>query len=303
MATANSVIPLGRFRRQAAAIFEMCRSVGLRPAAERVTNYFRARTTEYSRAKQFKRLGLTGIQTRRILGSKMKLDPAEQGLDRDLLLDGIREPVATGHILSILGEEDVVLEVGANIGYYALIESRICKKIYAAEPHPRNFQRLQENISRNLRTNIEAHNIAFGQADGPIFLACSSLSNWHSCKNVDASDTNTIEIAGFKIDSFFEEREAPTFIKMDVEGYELEVLRGARKTLARANHLFLEIHGDILSENEIRECLDMIAESGLAPSLIVQYDRPGMSKIYPNEYLKNIYAGDRGTFELFFERP
>ncbi len=280
----------------------MQQSVGTGPAAERIINYARARLLNLQRDGQFKRMRVKGKQLRSILGSKMELDADQSGLDRDLLLDSIREPVATGHILNILGPEDVVLEVGANIGYYALIEARICKKIYAAEPHPKNFERLQTNIALNNYTNIEPYNLAFASQDGPIAMQCSDLSNWHSCKDIDDAAPGVINVKGQTIDSFVEGKLAPSFIKMDVEGFEGHVLRGAQKTLRIIKHLFLEIHGDILSSDEIRDVLDRISAAGLTPSLIIQYDRPGLSKIYDTAHLQQIYQGDRGTYELFFER-
>jgi len=100
------------------ATMDMARSVGMRQTSKRVRNYFAARSYERARQRRFNRLGLQGRLVRSVLGSKMELDAGKPGLDRDILLDGIREPIATGHILSILKKDDVVLEVGANIGYY-----------------------------------------------------------------------------------------------------------------------------------------------------------------------------------------
>ena len=287
---------------QVSAAFDMARTVGFGPTAERVRNYVYARMADRRRAKQFGRMDLNGKVIRSILGSKMLLDADAPGIDRDLLLDGIREPIATGHLLGILRSDDVVLEVGANIGYYALIEARICRKIYAAEPHPSNFARLNENIALNKFTNIETFNVAFGAENTKLYLECSNLSNWHSCRGTSANTPNTVAVEGWRIDSFLEGKEAPTLIKMDVEGYELEVLRGARRALQSVRHLFLELHGAILGRSEIRELLDLVKDAGLQPSLIVQYDRPGLSQVCELSQLEAIYAGDRGTYELFFVR-
>lgn len=84
-----------------------------------------------------------------VLGSKMIINPDDFGIHRDLFLDRIREPLATAHIQSFLKKNDVVLEVGANIGYYALIEAQICKKVYAVEPVISNINHLRKNIKLN----------------------------------------------------------------------------------------------------------------------------------------------------------
>lgn len=292
-----------RLATQTMAAFEMAREVGLRPTAERIRNFMFARLLERRRAAQFRRLNLLEPVVVDILGQRMRLDPSMPGLDRDLLLDGIREPIATGHIMRILRPDDVVLEVGANVGYYALIEARLCRKVYAAEPHPGNFQRLNENIALNDLENVETFNIAFGPADAPVHLQCSDHSNWHSCRGAEPEGAGTIEIPGYRIDSFMADKAPASFMKMDVEGFEVEVLRGAEETLRRLRSIFLELHGDVLSRAEIREVLDRLKDAGLAPSLVAQYDRPGLCRAYPVTHVDNIYAGDRGTYELFFARP
>lgn len=281
---------------------EMARTVGLGPTATRIRLFARSRLAAHQRKRQFRRLNLQSPVVRDILGNQMLLDPSLPGLDRDLLLNGIREPIATGRIMRILQPDDIVLEIGANIGYYALIEARICRKVYAAEPHPKNFERLRKNIALNGKTNVEMFNIALGAVDATIHLACSPLSNWHTCRNATAQVADVIEVPGRRIDSFVADKEPPTFIKMDVEGYELEVLRGATETLRNIRAMFLELHGDTLSHDEIIELLDILSASGLSPSLIVQYDWPGMSLVYPLQHIEAIRAGDRGTYELFFER-
>lgn len=291
-----------KFTSEMSAAIDMARSVGIKKTATRLRNYAHARSYERERSKRFDRLKLEGKIIRTVLGSRMELDANKSGLDRDILLDGIREPIATGHILNILDTDDVVLEVGANIGYYALIEARICKKIYAVEPHPENLARLQRNIALNDFDNVIVQQGAFGAIDGKIPLFVSDLSNWHSCRSAPKSDTDFIEVDCFTIDSFAEANEVPTFIKMDVEGYELQVLRGAEKTLKSIRHLFLELHGTILTRDEMIEILDRIENAGLKPSLIVQYDRPGLARTYELDQLDAIRKGDRGTFELFFTR-
>jgi FkbM family methyltransferase len=211
--------------------------------------------------------------------------------------------VATGTIMRMLRPDDVVLEVGANIGYYALLEARLCRRIYAVEPHPDNFRRLNENVALNGYDNIETFNLAFGATAGSIPMRCSELSNWHSCRDAAPGDDGTIAVTCTRIDDFVAGRPAPSFVKMDVEGFELEVLKGAEQALAAVRCVFLELHGDILSRAEIREVIDRLRAAGLAASLIVQYDRPGLSRLCPNEHIARIHAGDRGTYELFFTRP
>lgn len=290
-------------KRRIGITWDMWRHVGLGPAAEQVVWTGYDWFAERRRRRDFRRLGLDGPIERDVLGSRMRLDPERPGLDQDLLLHGIREPVATGHVMRLLGSDDVVLEAGANIGYYALLEARLCRWVYAAEPHPENLDRLKAHLAINGVENVEPHHLAFGPSDAPLHLRCSPLSNWHSCLDASLGGDEVIEVPGATIDSFVAEREPPTFIRMDIEGFELEALRGARRTLRQVRGLFLELHGPYLTIAQIREILDLLQASGLEPSLIVQYDWPGLARVHPLSRIERIRSGDRCTYELFFERP
>lgn len=281
----------------------MVRHVGLGPAAEQVVWTGYDWFAERRRRREFRRLGLDGPIERDVLGNRMRLDPTKAGLDQDLLLHGIREPVATGHVMRLLDPDDVVLEAGANIGYYALIEARLCRRVYAAEPHPENLERLRAHLAMNDVGNVEAYHLAFGPSNAPLQLRCSPLSNWHSCLDAAAGEDHVIEVPGATIDSFVTGREPPTFLRMDIEGFELEALRGATRTLRQVRGLFLELHGPYLTIPQIREVLNLLRASGLEPSLIVQYDWPGLARVHPPSRIERIRAGDRCTYELFFERP
>ena len=114
----------------------------------------------------YKKTKPKGTIVKQIHGQKMELNMDDFGIHRDLFLFKEREPVATEHIKSILGKEDVVLEIGANIGYYALIEAKLCKKVYAVEPDSRNIKYLKRNIDLNKHLNVDIFEMALGDHSG-----------------------------------------------------------------------------------------------------------------------------------------
>ena len=281
--------------------FMIMRRFGMRHALGRARDLIRVKREERRRTALYNRIRPEGTIVREILGNRMTLDMSDRGIHRDLFLDGIREPAATRHLMSVLTPDDVVLDIGANIGYYVLMEAARCRKVYAVEPVPRNVAVLTENVRLNGYDNVEIFSLAFGRAAGMERMYLSAKSNWHSFH--PAPDTvGRIDIPVETVDAFLRGRECPTLVRMDVEGYEINIIDGMTETLPRIGRMFIELHADIMSLEETRRLIDTVRGAGFAPELIVKYDRPGMSRILPDDYVDTIYEGDKGSYEIFFRK-
>ncbi|MEX0932605.1 MAG: FkbM family methyltransferase [Candidatus Pacearchaeota archaeon] len=190
-----------------------------------------------------------------ILGSKMILDLNDKGLSRQLLLRGIREEEATKQLTKSLKEGMVCLEVGSNIGYFLLIESKLVGskgKIYALEPDPRSFKILRENVKlNNIEDNIQLYNFAAGNKNGKEKFMLSKYYNSSNMTNYDAGSTGDyIDVEVRKLDDLFK-KEKIDFIRMDSEGYEFEILKGAKNILKNVKFMFIEVHPKILRKSGI----------------------------------------------------
>jgi FkbM family methyltransferase len=122
----------------------------------------------------------------------------------------------------------VVLDVGANIGLVAIPVARRLpeSKIYAFEPHPTNTLRLVENIELNRISNVEVVRAAASSFEGTVAMAESSPM-MHSVKS-----TGSLRVACITLDAFIVNGGLRVdLIKIDVEGHELEVLKGAMSLL------------------------------------------------------------------------
>ena len=281
--------------------FMIMRRFGMRHALGRARDLIRVKREERRRTALYNRIRPEGTIVREILGNRMTLDMSDRGIHRDLFLDGIREPAATRHLMSVLTPDDVVLDIGANIGYYVLMEAKRCRKVYAVEPVPRNVAVLTENVRLNGYDNVEIYSLAFGRAAGTERMYLSAKSNWHSFH--PAPDTvGRIDIPVETVDAFLRDRECPTLVRMDVEGYEINIIDGMAETLPRIGRMFIELHADIMSLDETRLLLDTVRGAGFEPELIVKYDRPGMSRVLPDDYVDTIYEGDKGSYEIFFRK-
>jgi FkbM family methyltransferase len=131
---------------------------------------------------------------------------------------------------------NVVLDIGANFGIYTLKSSLAVGptgKVLAVEAHPLTFRVLSENIRLNASANAESVHCAVWKAEQWLTLFLANSSAQHSLKLFSGS--RAIRVRARTLDSIVEERKIGhvDWIKIDVEGAELEVLQGAQKMLSR----------------------------------------------------------------------
>lgn len=164
---------------------------------------------------------------------------------------GIYEPSLIRMLRTIVHPGDFCIDAGAHLGYLTLFLSELVGesgRVLSFEPSPENFRVFQENLRINNAANVEAQNVALLDAPGPITMARVSYHtlSWSTSAvhRSEAPDMQLIQSRAVSLDDFLaDSKRVPKFIKIDVEGAELLVLRGAVKTLAAAQPLlFLEIH-------------------------------------------------------------
>ncbi len=146
-------------------------------------------------------------------------------------------------IHSISDSNKVSLDIGANLGLFTYFMSRSSKKVFAFEPNPYPLKHLKNIIDNN----VEIVPIAIGDEDGVIKLNVPKnrkgwSSNGASIKNVKLNRGMQYEVSIRKIDTL--KIHNIGLIKIDVEGAELEVLKGARKTIS-------DQKPNLIIENEI----------------------------------------------------
>ncbi len=140
---------------------------------------------------------------------------------------------------------DVFIDVGANIGLYTCVlgRARAAPRLLAFEPDGQNFARLSENIERNGLAGIAAvRPVAVGAARGTASLVPGTPENSGLPK---LGDDGLVGVEVIALDDELDIRNGTICIKIDVEGYELEVLAGA-VNLFRSNggYAQIECHGD-----------------------------------------------------------
>jgi FkbM family methyltransferase len=158
------------------------------------------------------------------------------------------EPEVERVFLDAIGPEDVVFDVGANIGWFSLLAARKARSVVAFEPNVSNAAVARRNAARNGFENMTVVAGAVGDRDGwATFDDSTSLKG-------NLSDAGSTLVPVVRLDSWLESREPPSVMKIDVEGAEGAVLGGMRDTLRSARPtLIIELHG---TNSEVADLLE-----------------------------------------------
>lgn len=131
----------------------------------------------------------------------------------------------------LLKPGQVFVDCGANLGLWSITAAPIVGstgKVYAFEPNPTTARKLMANINKNKLTNIIVTNSAAGAIEGTCFFQCEEAHNISSVLSQPSESTLAVSI--LKLDTVLKDRLVRA-IKIDVEGYEIEVLKGAENIL------------------------------------------------------------------------
>lgn len=222
-----------------------------------------------------------------IQGSKMFLDPTDS---LDLSILGVYGELDTKIIKNQLRPGNVVIDVGANIGYYTLLSAKSVGdsgKVFAFEPEPKNFELLQKNVIVNNYKNTVIENFAVSDSDGDahLFLAKNGIVGhriYDSKKCVDS-----ILVKKITLDDYFSKLnllDKINFVKIDVEGFEFGVLKGMTQIIKKSNELKLFVEFNRLG----------VKEAGFDPEEMLDFLYQNNFKIYFLNYQKNtVYEADR----------
>ena len=144
---------------------------------------------------------------------------------------------------------DSVLDCGAHVGLFALKVVDQCSRVISVEPASRNFTLLQKNIALNGLGEkvIPIRRIINSKSGVPARLFLGESGAWNSIYNSFGIITETVESIsvddlGMELGVRFD------VIKIDVEGAEVELLKGAKKTLTHSREVILEYHSEKLLE-------------------------------------------------------
>ncbi len=167
-------------------------------------------------------------------GLTFYLNPKDGYLTQLVLSLGTYEPEQTRLFRSKCRPGDTVIDVGANVGWYTIIASKLVGKdgtVIAFEPEPENFAILKRNVLANGCDNVILEQKALSNAAGTLTLYLDELNKgMHSI--VSDQRGGAIKVEGLRLDDYLENRfKKVDFVKIDVEGAEPMVLEGMRRAI------------------------------------------------------------------------
>jgi FkbM family methyltransferase len=164
--------------------------------------------------------------------------------------EGTYEPRKVAAVQRLLPPGGTFVDVGANKGDFALIAARTAGpegQVIAIEPSPDNCEWIRRSVELNGYANVELQEVALSDSEGEAPLYLGEKSGWHSLVAGEA-DQDSITVRTRTLDALLEELRCPPpdVLKVDVEGGELGVLRGASRTLAAGGEMWilLDVHPD-----------------------------------------------------------
>ena len=250
------------------------------------------------------------ITTSTIHGYRMTVNLNDVGISHELALYGVHERESSQVVKKIIEPGMTILEIGANIGYYAILEARnagASGHLYAVEPSPFNVALLKKNLARNNIKNADVYAMAIGEQNTtlPFFIAeKSNLSSFIDREAVGTMDGTTVDVNVQTLDAFLADKKPVDFIRMDVEGYEWEILQGAEKILSQATppkYFFIELHSTLLPKKNrsSRDVIEKLVQCGYRVHKSFYRGRKDIAVASTEELLAHPLL-EEGYWETFF---
>jgi FkbM family methyltransferase len=218
-------------------------------------------------------------------GLKTILSLAEAPYSVTALLTWPKFSLTSYFMVSGLAEQGVlpatVLDVGANVGQFAVASAKLFPdvQVHSFEPVPECAERLRENVSG--LGNIVVYPFALGETEGEVSFHVNAhshsssvlpLAQTHRDTFPDARETQVIRVKVSTLDRVFARTNfpSPILLKLDVQGYEAQTLRGAVEILKRVDYVVLETSFKPMYEGELlfMDVAQMMEEQGF------QFERP-----------------------------
>jgi FkbM family methyltransferase len=168
----------------------------------------------------------------------------------------LHEPAATAEFVRSLRPGSVFVDVGAHLGFFSVLAGLRARRVFAVEPQEFLIGRIHRNVAANHLDNVALIHAAAGAAPG-----FARLPKTGDAATRPGMSDNLVPV--IRLDDYFSDEFRPTHLKIDVEGFELDVLRGAARILESRPLLLIELHEEIAAfGHEPADLWDLLAGAG-----------------------------------------
>ena len=250
---------------------------------------------------------------KKIFNYEMYLDLYDRGISRTLILFGERELEHKRIIEMILKPGMNVLDIGANIGYYALMQLKIIGdkgQLIAVEPSETNIKLLRKNLNLNGYNNIKIHHKAVSNISGKKKLYLSEMSNlntFHKPQNINNLHLSgkTLLVKTTTVPELLSENFDLNLIRMDVEGHEVEIIEGMIDAIKKNKikpMVIFETHLTRYNKNRnFEKILNKLFKLGYHVKIVGSSSKKGTKLIEQRGYvIKEIIKSDDEERAIFF---
>lgn len=199
-------------------------------------------------------------------GKKLFIHKKDDPLSSSLYYYGNYEPFETSLFKKLIKSGDIVVDVGAHIGYYTLISSGLVGntgKVFSFEPDPNNLVLLQRCVKVNRLANVTIVNKAVSNVNEKINFYLSNENKGDNRMFIENNREKKIQVDCTTLDAYFaKSNHKIDFIKMDIQGAEVKALQGMSKILRNNKDVILTIefwpYGYSHAGSNTKELLDIL---------------------------------------------
>lgn len=205
------------------------------------------------------------LKTRLFTGETFHLPKGDAGIGAELM-SGIREPNATRYLMTHLEADEVIVDIGANIGYYVAVERHASPgaEIHAVEPVEANRGILRANAPKE----VQIYSYAISDHIGTSSIYVPDHCNWATLNRQHAETLAKVheeQVPVTTLDQFCVDHDiTPTFVRMDTEGSEIEIIKSARHLIESdlPLKLMIELHAPARQSGEVEEMICYLLDNG-----------------------------------------
>jgi len=200
----------------------------------------------------------------------------------------------------------ICVELGANVGYLTFMMWKNLKgrgKVYAIEPDPRNYNMLFSSVElNNARGQVMTYPYAIDNKDGEVKFHLGVMTNLSSIKPTKNTTDKTINVKTVTLTSFMKGKKEPNFIKMDIEGHEVEALEGGYELFKNdfPCKILMEVHPQFLDGKRFEKIIRKYLELKFDYKFVISAATPQPDKFKERGYkpIKTFSGGwPRGLYD------